>query len=171
MSARARNIVILAAVGAVWLLIDMASKAALSGSQPGDVIAGPFLGIFQLAIVHNAGAAWGMFSGSSPILAVISVAVCALAVIYLLWISPDASAGQAVGLALVVAGGIGNAIDRFTNGYVLDFIETVFIDFPVFNIADIGVTCGVIIFIIALIVRPSSGPERNRTTDEGEETA
>lgn len=62
------------------------------------------------------------------------------------------SALGALGLSLVVAGGIGNAIDRFTLGYVVDFIEPVFIDFPVFNVADIGVTCGVALFIASLII-------------------
>ena len=53
---------------------------------------------------------------------------------------------------LVVAGGIGNAIDRFSQGYVVDFIEPVFIDFPVFNVADIGVTCGFVLFLVGVIV-------------------
>ena len=56
-----------------------------------------------------------------------------------------------VSLALVVAGGIGNCIDRLTTGYVVDFIRLTFIDFPVFNVADICVTCGVVLFLIALI--------------------
>ncbi len=55
-------------------------------------------------------------------------------------------------MALVVAGGLGNAIDRFTLGYVVDFIEPVFIDFPVFNVADIGVTCGFVLFVVAMIL-------------------
>ena len=51
------------------------------------------------------------------------------------------------------AGGLGNAVDRFTLGYVVDFIDPVFIDFPTFNIADIGVTCGFVIFFAALFLR------------------
>ena len=50
----------------------------------------------------------------------------------------------------MVAGGLGNALDRFTLGYVVDFIEPVFIDFPVFNVADIGVTCGFAIFLAGM---------------------
>ena len=59
---------------------------------------------------------------------------------------------QVVGAALVVAGGLGNAFDRFALGYVVDFIEPVFIDFPVFNVADIGVTCGFVLFLVGVIV-------------------
>ncbi len=47
---------------------------------------------------------------------------------------------------------MGNALDRFTLGYVVDFIEPVFIDFPVFNIADIGVTCGVVLVLVSMLV-------------------
>ena len=53
---------------------------------------------------------------------------------------------------LVVAGGIGNAIDRFSQGYVVDFIDLAFMDFPVFNVADIGVTCGFVLFLVALVM-------------------
>ena len=52
----------------------------------------------------------------------------------------------------MVAGGIGNALDRFTLGYVVDFIEPVFIDFPVFNVADIGVTCGFVLFLAGMLL-------------------
>ena len=52
---------------------------------------------------------------------------------------------------VVVAGGLGNAIDRFALGYVVDFIEPVFIDFPVFNVADIGVTCGFVLFFAGML--------------------
>ena len=48
-------------------------------------------------------------------------------------------------MGMVVGGAIGNAVDRVVYGFVVDFIATEFIDFPVFNIADIGITCGVII--------------------------
>ena len=61
---------------------------------------------------------------------------------------------------LVVAGGIGNAIDRFTLGFVVDFIEPTFIDFPIFNIADIGVTCGIILFIVSLLIHERTEAKR-----------
>ena len=60
---------------------------------------------------------------------------------------------ELIGLGLVIGGGIGNAIDRFALGYVVDFIDLSFMDFPVFNIADIGVTCGLALFLIGWIVR------------------
>ena len=54
-------------------------------------------------------------------------------------------------LTLLFAGALGNAIDRIFRGYVIDFIETAFIDFPVFNVADIAITCGAVIMAIYII--------------------
>ena len=53
---------------------------------------------------------------------------------------------------IIIAGGLGNLIDRIFRGYVIDFIKVLFIDFPVFNFADILVTCGSFMLIIYLII-------------------
>lgn len=150
--ARRRNAAIFASIVVVWLLVDQATKAFCESFDVGTVIAGPFFGVFDLALVHNTGAAWGMFGDMTLVLAVLSLVVCVAAALYLFLFVPDSSALCAVGLSLVVAGGIGNAIDRFANMYVIDFIRPVFIDFPVFNVADIGVTCGCVLFIVSLLV-------------------
>ena len=55
-------------------------------------------------------------------------------------------------LAIVVGGGIGNLYDRIAYGYVCDYICLDFINFPVFNIADIGVTCGVLFLFVYFVV-------------------
>lgn len=149
---RRRNAVIFASIVAVWLVADQATKAYFEGFELGSVVAGPFLGVFDLVLVHNTGAAWGMFGDMTVALGVCALVVCAAAVAYLFLFAPDSSPLSAVGLSLVVAGGIGNAIDRFTHLYVIDFIRPVFIDFPVFNVADIGVTCGCAIFVVSLVL-------------------
>ena len=154
---RIRNLLILVAVLAVWLGLDISTKSFFNGCQVGDVIVGPFFGIFQFTLVHNTGAAWGIFGDSTLLLGLFSLLVCLMVVLYMFVFAPDTGSVQAIGLSLVIAGGVGNAIDRFAYGYVVDFIEPVFIDFPVFNIADIGVTCGVAIFLIATIVRMAKG--------------
>lgn len=148
---RLRDFVILAALVVVWIVIDQATKAYVNSYQLDSTIAGPFLGIFDITLVRNTGAAWGFFNGSSVLLGAFSLVICALAVVYLALVRPPASVVSVIGLSLVVAGGIGNAIDRFANQYVIDFIRPVFIDFPVFNVADIGVTVGVVIFAASLI--------------------
>lgn len=149
---RKRNAVVFGVVVAVWLLVDQLTKLFFNGYEVGEVIAGPFLGIFRFRLVHNTGAAWSMFSDSTFALGVFSVLVCLLLLLYLFKLAPDSSLGEVLGLALVFSGGVGNAIDRFALGYVVDFIEPVFIDFPVFNVADIGVTCGFAIFLILMFV-------------------
>ena len=148
---RKRNLIILVCTVVVWLAIDKLAKTAFKDVAPGTVTGGPYFGIFQFESVHNTGAAWGIFENGTFILGGFSLLVCILIILYIFVFAPSTPPVQTFGLSLVVAGGIGNAIDRFAYGYVIDFIDPVFIDFPVFNIADIGVTCGVVIFLVALI--------------------
>lgn len=110
------------------------------------------LGVVDFTLVHNRGAAFGMGQGHGMFFIVLAVIV-SIAVIAWLFVSKDHNAWEVVGLALVVAGGIGNCIDRLTTQYVVDFINFTFIDFPVFNVADMCVTCGVVIFMVAFIAR------------------
>lgn len=113
-------------------------------------VAGPDFGLVDFTLVHNAGAAFGMGQGSGVIFIAIAIVIC-VAVIIWLAIGKRHNALEVTALALVVAGGIGNCIDRLTTGYVVDFIRFTFVDFPVFNVADICVTCGVILFLVAII--------------------
>ena len=107
----------------------------------------------DVRLVHNTGAAWGMFAGNTALLGVFSlVVVCAL-VGYFVYDRENVNLLQTIGIALVGAGGIGNAIDRFIQGYVTDFIAVTFIDFPVFNVADIGVTCGVVLLFLGFALQ------------------
>ncbi len=141
------------AVALVWLALDTLTKGYFNGSfAVGEVAGGPFLGLVRFRLVHNTGAAWGMFGDSTFLLGVVSIVVCLVLVAYLFFLSPRPGMLEVVGVALVVAGGLGNAFDRFTLGYVVDFIEPVFIDFPVFNVADIGVTCGFVLFVAGMIL-------------------
>lgn len=141
-----------ACLAALWLALDVASKNLFNTAYaPGDVITEPIAGLFRFRLVHNTGAAWGMFGDSTFALGIMSVVVCVALLAYLIVASKDMNMGQVIGLALVFAGGIGNALDRFTLGYVVDFIDFTFIDFPVFNVADIGVTCGFVIFIASML--------------------
>ena len=147
----ARSAILFVLVAAAWFALDVATKGWVSGGwQEGDVVTGPILGLVRFHLVHNTGMAWGMFGDSTFALGVLSLAVCAAATAYLFAFSKRPNTLETTGIALVVAGGLGNALDRFTLGYVVDFIEPVFIDFPVFNVADIGVTCGFAIFLAGM---------------------
>lgn len=142
--------VLLVAVTVIWVLFDQFAKAAL-GSLPEGGYGGSILGgLIEFRIVHNTGAAWGIFEGNPTALAGFSLVVCCLLLVYFAISAKTINVVQTIGIALVVAGGIGNAIDRFSQGYVIDFLAATFIDFPVFNVADIGVTCGVVILLAGL---------------------
>lgn len=148
---RRRNLCVFAAVVLLWLAADIATKAVCNGYGLGEVIAGPFLGLIQFRLAHNTGAAWGMFDDSTFALGVMSLLVCAALTAYLVATAKRANLAEVIGVALVVAGGLGNALDRFTLGYVVDFIDTTFIEFPTFNVADIGVTCGFVLFFAGML--------------------
>lgn len=148
---RRRNLCVFAAVVLLWLAADIATKAVCNGYGLGEVIAGPFLGLVQFRLAHNTGAAWGMFDDSTFALGVMSLLVCAALTAYLIATAKRANLVEVIGVALVVAGGLGNALDRFTLGYVVDFIDTTFIEFPTFNVADIGVTCGFVLFFAGML--------------------
>ena len=149
-----RNRVIFCAVVVFWFVLDRVTKIYFEEHALDLLFAPPRLdGIVELSIVHNYGAAWGSFSGMVDILIVVTAALCILIAYYAFRVSKDASLLEMIGLSLVFAGGVGNLFDRLTRGYVLDFIEPLFIDFPTFNIADIGITCGIICVIIAFALR------------------
>lgn len=148
----------MAVIVVAWLLVDQVTKAYFNGFSVGQTVGSPIPGVVDFTLVHNTGGAWGMLGDATVVLGVVSVVVCVVAVVYVAAL-PDNSLLSVVGLSLVVAGGLGNVIDRFALGYVVDFIEPVFIDFPVFNVADIGVTCGIALFLISMFVdRPSLPP-------------
>ena len=153
-----------------WVLFDSWSKSIFVNGEPDGIIAGPFLGLFQFRLVHNTGGAWGIFSDNTAALGVFSIVVCAALALYFFATLKRANVLQTIALALIVGGGIGNAIDRFMQGFVTDFIEFSFMDFPVFNVADIGVTCGFALILISLAIEwiaESRRPE-NESSEAGE---
>lgn len=151
------KVALLCSIFALWLFVDQLVKLLLVDYPQGSVVGQMLFGLIDIRIVFNTGAAWGIFAGNPLALAVVSLAVCALLLVYFVWDKTQISRMQIVGIALVLAGGIGNAIDRFARGYVLDYLSTTFIDFPVFNIADIGVTCGIVLLFAGMICSMPKG--------------
>ena len=107
-------------------------------------------GFLRLNCVENTGAAFGSFSSHTAILSVITFLAVIIGLYYLL--SGKIKFGlEYVCILAVISGGLGNLIDRVFRGYVVDYIEPLFIDFAVFNFADILVTCGAALLIFWLI--------------------
>ena len=146
------------AIALGWVAFDRATKLYADTHEVGETFVSNVLGLFDFTLVHNTGAAWGIFGDSTMPLGVFSLVVC-LAILWYVFGFRHARARliESVPLAFVFAGGVGNAVDRLSLGYVIDFIRTTFIDFPVFNVADIGVTCGVIVFMIVLFTSLREG--------------
>ena len=103
--------------------------------------------ILTLENVRNYGAAFNLFEGSRFFLSFISI-ISTIILYYFIFIGESKHINK-YGLSFILAGSIGNGIDRILNGYVIDFIKLKFIDFPVFNIADIVINIGVIIILIS----------------------
>ncbi len=105
----------------------------------------PFLpGFMQFTRVHNYGAAWSSFSGRTVWLVVMTT-VLIIAVAVLLWKKVVRHPLGVAACLLVMGGGIGNYIDRVRLGYVVDMLDTLFIEYPVFNVADCFVVVGAIL--------------------------
>ena len=103
--------------------------------------------IVTLDYVRNYGAAFNIFSGSRLFLSFISI-ISSIILFYFIFISENKIINK-YSLSFILAGSIGNGIDRIYNGYVIDFIKIKFFDFPVFNIADIAINIGVLILVIS----------------------
>ena len=98
-------------------------------------------GIVRLTRVHNYGAAWSSFSGQTTALAVVTVLLMG-AVVYLLVRRIVRHPLGVIAGVMILAGGVGNLIDRLFRGYVVDMFHVLFMAFAVFNVADICVVVG-----------------------------
>ena len=116
----------------------------------GDV---PFLpGLLQLTYVQNTGAAFSSFEGQQWLFALIFAVFTVMLVWEYFKKSMPFTTFERWCIVAIYAGGLGNMIDRMRLGYVVDMIETTFIEFPVFNVADIFITCGCILMMAHLIL-------------------
>ena len=109
-------------------------------------------GFMDLTFVENRGVAFGMFSGQRWfILLLTGVIAVGLVWFYVTMPKKKEYFPLRVSLVLVLSGAIGNIIDRLFRGYVVDFFEFTFFEWPVFNVADIYVVCGVILLALMIL--------------------
>lgn len=154
---------ITAAVSAVILaVIDQISKiAALKYLKPIESTS-LIKGIMNLTFVENRGAAFGMLSGARWFFVIVTIIVTAAILIYIKKYMPKTKEYGIVKIALtlILAGAWGNVTDRMFRGYVVDYFETVFIKWPVFNVADIYVVVGTILLAYAFIFVIKDEPKK-----------
>lgn len=110
----------------------------------------PFIPGVRFAYLENTGAAFGSMQGNTDFLSVVTGIVLLLMLVAVGFKFFDSKILHWC-VVLLAAGGIGNLIDRVFRGYVIDFLEFTFIDFPVFNFADCLVTVGAAIAIVYLV--------------------
>ena len=139
------------------IAVDRSSKMVVDGMD----LAAPYqlIGSYlQIIRGENRGGLFGMVQGSAPLLALLSIGVILALVIYhererLPRVSP-----LTVGVGLLIGGAIGNLIDRVAFGYVLDFIDVGVgsLRFWTFNIADAGISLGIVILLVDTLWRSRS---------------
>lgn len=111
----------------------------------------PLLGkLAELTYIHNNGAAFSILQGKQTALIILTLAVMTGIAAYVSHYGKKLSFAERFSLALIFGGGIGNLICRIKSGYVIDFINIHFI--PVFNVADIAITVGCVIFCLCVLL-------------------
>jgi signal peptidase II len=147
----------LALIALVLIAADRGSKILVEGIDLGapHQLIGSFL---QIIRGENRGGLFGIVQGSAPLLALLSIGVILALVIYhererLPQVTP-----LTVGVGLLIGGAIGNLIDRLAFGYVLDFIDVGVgsLRFWTFNIADAGISFGIVILLVDTLWRSRS---------------
>ena len=147
------------------VVLDRLSKMCAVGSlshMPGqhmDVLPG----VFEFRYVQNEGMAFSLLEGKTWLFIVITILIVACLLGYLIKYRAVESIWTRIAIASIIGGAIGNLIDRLLYGYVIDFINPTFMRFAVFNIADIFVTCGAILFIFALLIFPQFHKKKEHT--------
>ena len=111
-----------------------------------------FPGAFGLTYVRNTGAAWSSFEGMIWLFVLIFV----IFTVAIIWEFSTKRMGftklERWCIVAIYGGGMGNIIDRIRLGYVVDMIETEFMNFPIFNVADCFITCGCILLLVHLFL-------------------
>lgn len=152
-------------VGSKYLMASVLGVVDYGGYRLADRSVTAIPKLLEFVYHENTGAGFGIFQGRVVLLAVFT-SVALVGVIVYLCFNKKESKLLRLALILVVGGGFGNLYDRIFIGYVRDFMNFLFIDFPVFNVADSFVTVGaglLIIYAIKLFVDESRAVKAKKT--------
>lgn len=123
-------------------------------------------GVVQFKYAENTGMAFSMLSGARWVFIALTVVVC-VGVFYYLFSNRCKSLWLYWSLGVILSGGIGNLIDRIRFGYVVDFIEPIFVNFAIFNIADCAVTCGAVVLVGYLLYDAFKDVKKPKENSDG----
>lgn len=154
----------------VMIAVDQVVKHwAFTVLQPQHTI--PLIeNVFHLTYIENRGAAFSMFASfDSRWIFVALAAVITLAICYALSKKLMQTALGSWSLALIAAGAVGNAVDRVARGFVVDMFDFRLIHFPVFNVADIFICVGGVLFVIYFMFQHKDKPnDKNEAVNDNE---
>lgn len=147
-----KKIICLAIMIALIIVIDQITKFAIVKNIYASSIT-VLEGVLNFTYVENTGGAYGIGNDSTLMFIIVNVIVITLITKFILSKKNDISTYILISLGLILAGGIGNLIDRIFRGFVVDYIDVnQLIKFPVFNIADICIVLGCVTIIINFII-------------------
>lgn len=137
------------------LALDRWAKLASPALPPEGLTLIP--GVLGLRYAENRGITFSLLSGVPWLLGCVSLA----AVLVMLWVllKKPLPLLPRIGLLLMLGGAAGNMLDRFFLGYVPDMIEFLFVNFAIFNVADVCLTVGCVLLIVSLLFRPTDWKE------------
>lgn len=154
----------------VMIVVDqMVKRWAFTVLQPQHTI--PLIeNVFHLTYIENRGAAFSMFAKfDSRWIFVALAAVITLAICYALSKKLMQTALGSWSLVLIAAGAVGNAVDRVARGFVVDMFDFRLIHFPVFNVADIFICVGGVLFVIYFMFQHKDKPnDKNEAVNDNE---
>lgn len=158
------NILCVAALVGIDQLIKQWAVAVLA--PVGSITLIPH--VVELRFVLNSGMAFSLLSGQQNLLIVVTLFVLA-GVAWFLFTQCRGRRLYQVTAILVLAGGIGNLIDRMLNGVVVDYVNFLFVDFAVFNFADVCLTVGIGLMILCILLDDIHSGKQTGETDRGTE--
>ena len=147
-----KKLIILAIIIIFLIIIDQIAKIAILKNIYNSSIT-VIQGILNFTYVENTGGAFGIGNNSTITYVIVNIIIIILIAKFILSKNNELSTYILVGLGLILAGGMGNLIDRIFRGFVVDYIDfNPLIKYPVFNIADICVVIGCLIIGVNLVV-------------------
>ncbi|ALJ31926.1 signal peptidase II [Apilactobacillus kunkeei] len=129
--------------------IDQAIKIWISANISETSSTTIIPGVLSITNLHNSGAAWSILEGQQWLFSIITL-VAVVAIVYFM-IKLKGRKLYLTSTTILLSGILGNFINRFLQGYVVDMFQVDFINFPVFNFADICITFGIILLFFAIL--------------------
>ncbi len=138
--------IILAVASIAIIMLDQISKLIMIDKNINIIPQ-----ILSFSYTQNTGVAFGLISNNIIFVIIFNIVILGIIIKFLKENNESIDYTVLVSLILILSGGIGNLIDRILKGYVVDFIKFDFINFPIFNVADISITLGIFILVIIIV--------------------